>query len=164
MATIVTTRFNEITWEENKEYRERNKYVCIYPVPKKVCEDLDGNAVLFVIEMNNTTNKIEGIGLIRNKIENVRHNVYRDNNFNCFCYIGKYRIQRECMDSIFLENIETLLFKGKSHYKRGIGLTVLTDKMKRKTEMDLYKEIKQMFMEKYKKEELYKEGNINEQQ
>jgi len=163
MATIVTTRFNKTTWEENKEYRERHDCVCIYPVPKKVCEDLDDNAVLFVIEMNNTTNKIEGIGLIRNKIENVRHNVYRDNNFNCFCYVGKYRVERECMDTIFLENIETLLFKGKSHYKRGIGLTALTDKMKRKTEMDFYKEIKQMFMEKYKKEELYKEGNINEQ-
>jgi hypothetical protein len=160
MATIVTTRFNEATWQENKQYRERHHHECIYSVPKKPSEQIEDNDVLFVMEMNNSTNKIEGIGLIRNKVQIYRYPVYKDNNFNRFCYIGKYHITRDYIkeyNESFLETIETMLFKGKSHFKRGSGMTTLTDKMKRKTEMDLYKEIKDMFCKKYKKEEIYKE-------
>jgi len=161
MATIVTTRFNDITWEENRQYKEKNQHACIYSVPKKVCEEIPPHEVLFVIEMNNSTNKIGGIGLIQNKVEIYRYPVYKENNFNRFCYIGKYHISREYIEEQnrpFLENIEMLLFRGKSHFKRGQGMTTLTEKMKRKTEMDLYREIKDMFNKKYKKEEVYKEG------
>ena len=157
MATIVTTRFNETTWEENKEYREQHHYECIYSVPKKNTEEIEDNGVLFVIEMNNSTNKIEGIGLIRNKVQIYRYPVYQDNNFNRFCYIGKYHISRDYIkenNEAFLEVVESLLFKGKSHFKRGTGMTTLTEKMKRKTEMDLYREIKDMFEKKYKNDQI----------
>jgi hypothetical protein len=157
MATIVTTRFNETTWEENKRYRERHKHVCIYAIPKKLCENIEDGSVLFVIEMNNSANKIEGIGLIRNKVQIHRYPIYKDNNFNRFCYIGKYHITREYIEEespLFLQEIETLLFKGKSHFKRGSGMTTLTEKMKRKTEMDLYSEIKNMFEKKYKNDKV----------
>ena len=157
MATIVTTRFNATTWEENRQYKEKHQHPCIYSLPKKVCEEIEPNEILFVIEMNNSINKIEGIGLIRNKVQIYRYPVYQDNNFNRFCYIGKYHISRDYIkenNEAFLEVVESLLFKGKSHFKRGTGMTTLTEKMKRKTEMDLYREIKDMFEKKYKNDQI----------
>ena len=69
MFTIVTTRFNNDTLETNYSYRRKYGYPCIYCCPSELSPKISYNTPLFVIEMNNQKNQIEGIGLIKNKYE-----------------------------------------------------------------------------------------------
>jgi hypothetical protein len=60
MPLIATTRFSNSTWNENVSFREKYNYKgCIYGSPSQLSCKIDKDAVLFVIEMNNSTNKIE---------------------------------------------------------------------------------------------------------
>ena len=69
MYTIATTRFNNATWEENKRWREKHEwYGCIYATPVRISEDIPGNTIVFILEMNNEENKVEGIGIIYNRL------------------------------------------------------------------------------------------------
>ena len=153
MIPIVTTRFNDATWRENVEFREKNHLACVYSVSKKLSETIDYNGVVYVVEMNNSENQIQGIGLIRNHPLVKRYKVYTDNHWNRYCYIGHYYIARDTMQDDFLIPLETILFKGKSHLKRGSGMTTLTEKMRRKLDFDIESEIKDMFVTKYKNTE-----------
>lgn len=152
---FVTTRFNAMTWRENQRYRESHQYVCIYSTPKPIRDSIGYNRVLYVIEMNNTENRIEGIGLIRNHLQKQRHKIYEENNWNRYCYMGHYYLDRTDLvqdATDLVRSLETLLFKGKGHFKRGAGMTTLTEKNIRKLEGDIHQEIKHMFLKKYKNE------------
>ena len=129
---IMVTRFNNNTWEQNKNWREKNKYQgCIYNVPVYITDKIPLLESLFVIEMNNDTNKIMGIGKIFNKVYVDRsYIIYDDRNYNRHTYKGKCRLDiNDIKDPNILEQIENLqkrLFKGKSHFKRGYGISQLT--------------------------------------
>jgi hypothetical protein len=72
MITIASTRFNKQTWDENCSYREKRKLPgCIYCSPLPLSSRISPNSLLFVIEMNNSRNKIEGIGLIHNYLQTI---------------------------------------------------------------------------------------------
>jgi hypothetical protein len=121
----MTTRFNNRTWEENCRWREKNNFDgCIYNSPVYIKHTIPLQISLFVIEMNNETNKIEGIGKIVNYVHTDRkYKVYSDNNYNRYTYYGKVRINREMIkNKEKLEKLEERLFKGKSHIKRGQGI------------------------------------------
>ena len=69
MFTVVSTRFNTETYQENKEYRTKNNmgiFACIYCAPQPMSPKIVPESLVFVIEMNNTINQVEGIGLIQN--------------------------------------------------------------------------------------------------
>jgi hypothetical protein len=91
------------------------------------------NSPVFVIEMNNSTNKVEGIGLIKNKPESKKYyKVHSDGNTNRYTYIGEYYIERDIIDDYnapLLYALEEILFKGKTHSKRGSGLTTIPEKV-----------------------------------
>jgi hypothetical protein len=82
---------------------------------------------MFVIEMNNSTNKIEGIGLIKNKPETKRYyKVHQDGNTNRYIYIGNYYLDRNMIEeynSPLVYALDVILFTGYMHSKRGTGLT-----------------------------------------
>ena len=60
---LLTSRFSNITWNENINYREKNEeFKCVYCSPYNVSQSIKPNAIMFVLEMNNDTNKILGIG------------------------------------------------------------------------------------------------------
>ena len=88
---------------------------------------------VFVIEMNNSTNKIEGIGLIKNKPETARYyKVHQDGNTNRYIYIGNYFLDCKTIqeyDSQLVCILEEILFKGYTHSKRGQGLTLIPEKV-----------------------------------
>jgi len=68
--TIATTRFNNETHFQNSTYKQKVKqigYECIYGTPMKIKEKIPLHSYVYVIEMNNDKNKIEGIGLIKNE-------------------------------------------------------------------------------------------------
>ena len=128
------TRFNEKTKRENEEYRKKKNIVgCIYGCPIKIREDIPRKNKIIVIEMNNEKNIIIAFGFIYNIIRfDKRFCIYDNQHFNRYVYLGQYRITREEIFEKedenmkqFIEKLEKLLFKGKTHSKRGSGITIL---------------------------------------
>jgi hypothetical protein len=153
MYTVVTGRFNNETLDTNYQYRKKNNLKCIYCVPMELSPKISYETPVFVIEMNNSTNKVEGIGLIKNKPESNRYyKVHSDGNTNRYIYIGNYFIDKEIIERInpkLIHVLEEILFKGKTHSKRGCGLTLLPEKILKLDickDFDLKKEIKDMFL------------------
>jgi hypothetical protein len=158
MSLIATTRFNNLTWSENVSFREKYSFNgCIYGSPNQLSCKIDRDAVLFVIEMNNSTNKIEGIGVIRNTNRHDKYySIYNAGNFNRYTFVGKYRIDRRDLLIINPELVQTLdiaLFKGKTHSKRSDAITLFPKKLLIKyllENLDISKEIKEIFMSKFR--------------
>ena len=99
MYSIVTGRFNNETLERNYAYRQKKGLSCMYCTPLELSPKIFYNTPVFVIEMNNSTNKIEGIGFIKNKpITDKYHKVHIDANTNRITYIGKYFMSRELIE------------------------------------------------------------------
>ena len=156
---LVSTRFNEDTWRQNINYRLKHKeFNCIYGSPKPLTEKIIIHSLLFVIEMNNTTNQIEGIGLIRNHPK-INRPIYTVGNFNRYTYQGKYRINRDLLlekNQKLVECLDYILFKEKTHMKRGSGFTMIPEKLmkhRKCEEMEIKKEIVDLFHSVYKVEE-----------
>jgi hypothetical protein len=91
------------------------------------------DSLVFIVEMNNETNNIEGIGLVRNRpYLDKYYNIYKDGNYNRFVYKSNYHIDREKLiryDEDFVKLLEYILFKEKTHLKRGCGFTTITPKL-----------------------------------
>mgnify|MGYP006971788898 CR=1 FL=1 len=167
MYTIVTSRFNNETRDANYVYRQKHNFACMYCSPLELSPKIPYNTPVFVIEMNNSTNKIEGIGLIKNKLETGKYyKVHEDGNNNRYIYVGNYYVERNIVEdynSPLLYALEVILFTGYTHSKRGPGLTIIPHKA---TERDvceginIKKEIREMFiyhfMEKFRKDDEHK--------
>jgi hypothetical protein len=155
---VVTTRFNKDTWNENFEYRKRIREFemkeknddgsvddadtvkltrCIYGAPQKLTEKIGNNELVFVVEMNNTVNKVEGVGLIRNQVLNKTDNafyyrVYKNGNYNRYIYKSAYHLDRRTLETLcerLVVILDFICFKGKTHLKRGSGFTRIPDKL-----------------------------------
>ena len=129
---IATTRFNNETFMENKRWRETNLVGgCVYKVPIKIASSITIGIGMYIIEMNNSTNKIEGIGVIRNQLRyDCSQIIYSDRNYNRYTYRGLKRLDRVDILAAdggeeFLREMESVLFKGKGHMKRGQSITRL---------------------------------------
>ena len=152
MYSVVTGRFNNNTLVTNYSYREKNGIKCIYCVPTKLSPKILYDSQVFVIEMNNSTNKIEGIGLIKNRIETQKYyKVHSDTNTNRYTYVGKHFIDRNTIaiyNSELIHILDQILFKGKTHSKRGSGLTTIPEKVLKFDickDIDVKKELKNIF-------------------
>ena len=123
---LLTSRFNNSTWAENENFRSTHpKYNCVYCSPEPITRNIPFEAVLFILEMNNDTNKIMGIGMVRNHPQINSHYVYENGNYNRYVYIGKNRIDRNEMseeEEKIMQVFDILCFKGNQHMKRGQGL------------------------------------------
>jgi hypothetical protein len=133
MIQMCVTRFNNKTFIENENYRrEKNIKGCIYPIPAKIGPNIPLESTLIVFEMNNETNKIIGIGLIKNYLRLDKYfKVYSEGNYNRYTYRSPYRLDREDFveeETEFCEEMETILFKGKDHIKRGRGIQLIPSK------------------------------------
>ena len=124
----------------------------MYCSPLELSPKIEYNTPVFVIEMNNSTNKIEGIGFIKNKPETTKYyKVHSDSNTNRYTYIGKYFMSRELIDEYkptLVYILEEILFKGYTHSKRGSGLSLLPEKVIHSEickGINVKKEIKQLF-------------------
>ena len=106
--------------------------------------------------MNNTTNKIEGIGVIRNANRHDKYYcIYNTGNFNRYTFTGKYRMDRSeliASNPDLVKMLDQVLFKGKGHSKRGDSITLFPKKIMHKLldEMDIAKEIKNIFIETFR--------------
>lgn len=133
MFYIASTRFNNATYEANLAYRKKNNESVIYGSAYKIRDIYPQGALIFVAEMNNETNKIEGIGLIKNSLLfDKKYKVYENGEYNRYIYRGNYWISREnlmILDSDIIEIFDNILFKGKSHLKFRSGITILSEKL-----------------------------------
>ena len=134
---ICVTRFNTLTFDENRKWiQENNSGVgCIYGSPVKISENIFPYTTLLVLEMNNSKNIIEGIGIIKNNCarENKKYyKIYTDNNYNRYIYKSNLRINRIHFNNYEKEVINLLeeyLFKSANHCKRGQGILKLAKKV-----------------------------------
>ena len=135
------TRFNRRTSSENKQWREMNLGKCVYGGSKPLRQSIGLGIRIAVVEMNNDTNTVEGIGLINNNTPNLHeYVVYSTHDYNRFLYVGSRRVDRKSLLShnswnprtdrtwsgkTPLQQLESFLFKGKKHMKRGSGITTI---------------------------------------
>lgn len=133
MFYLACTRFNNETYEQNISYRSKNGEQAIYGSTLKIREMYEVGCLIFIVEMNNDLNRIEGIGLIKNLlVYDKRHKIYENNEYNRYIYRGKYWISREQINNYnpeILEIFDNILFKQKSHLKCRIGITIITEKL-----------------------------------
>jgi hypothetical protein len=154
--SLVSTRFNDETWYENTKYRNKYNIKCIYGSPleftKRICID----ANVFVLEMNNSKNKLLGIGLIKNRpyLEKY-YKIYQDGNYNRYIYKSDYHISREqllIINADLVRIFDYILFKEKTHLKRGSGFTSIPEKLLNHSiceKIDIIRTIKNIFIEYY---------------
>ena len=128
-ATVCITRYNNRTWEQRTAWLAANPgYACIYKSPVAIKSNIPYEASLFVLEMNNDTNRIMGVGRIVNEIRADRgYRIYEDQNYNRYTYLGRQRLDRDVImqssvHARVLETLERMLFYGSRHAKRGHGI------------------------------------------
>jgi len=167
MFHLASTRFNNATLAENMAYREKmtasstakeveaESTSVYYGALIKVHKKISVGAFMFVFEMNNDTNQIEGISLVRNTLVlDKKHRIYSNDDYNRYTYKGIHWISRKQiieMDSGLVETFERILFKGKTHMKRACGITVLNEKLMTTWNMDLNVEkerVRRIFLQK----------------
>jgi hypothetical protein len=141
MYHIATTRFNNATFAENMAYRQKVSEPVLYGPSIQIHHKYSIGCTMFVFEMNNEENRIEGIGVIKNQIfHEKRYKIYSESDYNRIIYRGKYWLSREellTMDPELVDIFDKILFKGKSHLKRQSGITVVTEKLTKKWDLDL---------------------------
>lgn len=154
-GVLYTTRFTNDTYDANIQTRKSYEYECLYGSPNKINENI--RFPIYMIEMNNSTDKIEGIGYINNnKVIDNRHiynGAYED--CNSYVYGGEYHITRDDFNKLFPEiliPLEKKLFKGRGNSKRGKGFTKLSNNVYFEnifTEEILLSAIQTVFIHKY---------------
>ena len=129
---VCITRYNNATWRERTAWLAANpEYKCIYKSPVAIKSNIPYESPLFVIEMNNDTNRIMGIGRIVNEIRADRsYRIYTDQNYNRYTYLGRQRLDRADIvrsreKARVIETLERMLFYGGRHAKRGQGIDEL---------------------------------------
>jgi hypothetical protein len=158
MAYIVSTRFTQSTLKENRDYREKTpEFQCIYGSPQEFSPKILYDLLVFVVEMNNDTNCIEGIGLIRNHpFMDKYYKIHDDANYNRYVYKSNYFVDRDLLlrhNEQIVKALDHILFKEKTHLKRGSGFTRIPEKLLKHhcITINLVQEIKNIFVEVFDK-------------
>jgi len=150
---IGTTRFNDTTLAENRNYRKENNISgAIYGLPVErgrggMPQSIKRHALVFVIEMNLSTKKIAGIGRVVNACwRDKYYRIYDDYAYNRYIFKGKEHLERkEIGDTECLEILEEILFKGKGHMCRGQGITQLNPTRLKENEEKIKKFLNSLF-------------------
>jgi len=122
---MLTTRFTTETFQENKRYRDTHNIPCIYSTSLPISDKLPYQDY-YVLEMNNTTNHIIGIGKISKKLHPTE-TIYSYKYYNRYTYKGTiYADISKITDTTYQEiinRVEKKIFYGKGHMKRGSSFT-----------------------------------------
>ena len=152
MVVICTARFNNETFQENLQWKQKkNKptHCCVYGSPSMLKQSIKLNEWVIVLEMHNDINKIIGLGLMRN-IPIKNNKIYSCGNYNRFTYEGRIRIDLSNVDTsssshgdddtkeddvltteerIVIRILELSLFYGQMHSKRAKGICELPSRI-----------------------------------
>jgi len=163
--TLVSSRFNDSTWSQNQVYRTKHK-CCCYSAPAPMSAKIPNESLVLVVEMNNTRNRIEGVGLIRNSpLLDRYYKTYDYFDYNRYFYKSSYHVSRERLleyNPRLVDVLDYILFKEKTHMKRGSGFTTIPPKLLHHDQcngMDIKQEIKCVFLSTYKNQEPFRGEN-----
>lgn len=121
-AHLFTTRFNDQTYLQNRRFCAKFNKKSLYCNPHALPPTIPQDSIVYVIEMNNTKDKIEGIGKIKNRLKYSVYNVYEEEFYNQNHFEGEERVDAEEFDETerqFIHSLERLCFQGRGHLKRG---------------------------------------------
>lgn len=119
--SLMTTRFTDATWIEYVK-SECKRYNLSVLIAKAIPID----ETCIVIEMNNTRNRIMGLGFVKNYIRPQKIFVHDNHNYNRYNYRCERRISREQMtteEDALMCRLEWHCFYGKTNLKRPPGIT-----------------------------------------
>lgn len=160
MYHIASTRFNNVTFAENMECRRKTGELVLYGTSIRIHQKYEIGCIMFVCEMNNEENQIEGIGIIKNQVvHEKKYKIYSDSDYNRIIYRGSHWLSREnllLLDEELVNIFDKMLFKGKSHLKRQSGITVITEKLTKNWQQDLdqlKRRIKDLFVSAFGKQD-----------
>lgn len=149
---IFVTRFDNKTIQENKNWLLKNNELgCIYGSPTKISDKILPETHLIVLEMNNTKNIIEGIGIIKNKVilhDKKKYKIYEENNYNRFIYKSNIRIDKSSFNNYeknIIKDLERLIFKTHNHCKRGQGIQKIPKHIKENIDFNYNKFLYNMY-------------------
>lgn len=135
---ITTTRFSTFTYLENQRSKHNMGFQgALYSSTLRLPVNAPDDKFIFVLDMNNTINKIMGIGIIINVLAKDQSlNIYDNPMFNNYVYKSNFYIpiidtnDNQYFDYIeqpwrdFIETeFESVIFYGKGHLKRGGSFT-----------------------------------------
>ena len=143
---IYTTRFDSNTYAQNMRFKSRilwgssvqknNESVSmgsLYSTTTSLPVSASKDKFLFILDMNNTTNKIMGVGFIKNiKATDQSLQIYDNPCFNHYIYKSQFYVslvdnplveQNKMIQDFIFTEFENVLFYGRSHMKRGGGYT-----------------------------------------
>lgn len=161
MITLMTTRYNNLTWTERERWLEINGWTgAIYCTPIRV--QPGKGETLIVLEMHNDENKIKAISILHNRAfefdnkYDKLHRVYTDRNVNRYIYKSKYRLVFDKItltprEKIVIAILDQLLFKGAGHSKRAHGITAVPKWIMQNRCMDFLVEFKGLLKRYFKK-------------
>ena len=126
---ILTIRYTNDTYNEVKTYCEtHSKNSWIYSteyMPKNIQDDAK---FMFMIEMNNTTNQITGIGMTRTKLSDMKrrkyriHEVVEKNNYQITTTCRKNRSEMNTFEETVMNLLDNICFKNRGHHKNLKGI------------------------------------------
>ena len=138
MYGVLISRFTEETFQETTRYRETHNVKCIYGATRRISDSLP-DCPYFMIEMNNDTNKIMGIGVITKELA-PRTKVYANPYFNRYLYKGDHYIPADQIKQDIVIELEQILFYGRNHLKRG-GITLFPPSKMKKEYIHEFKDL-----------------------
>ena len=105
----------------------------IYNCPTMIHDSVTIGNELYLFEMNNDMNKITGITLLKNVVEKKIYNkIHESMNYNRYSYYGKRLDRKDITDKDNLKKIESILFCGSKHQKRGQGIQKVGEESRKK--------------------------------
>lgn len=131
--TLMTIRYTHQTYQDVQQFAEMPPrmewiYGCEY-IPKHAEDD----SLLFVLEMNNDTNRIMGVGYVHYLTGNVQYHKYAihteeaaKNQFQLMCKYRKDRTKMSDVEESVMQFLDILCFCAPKHQKTPKGMTRLT--------------------------------------
>ena len=109
MLTLAATRFTDETWRQNKEYRCKHDIRgCIYGSPRLIAMIVIPQTPVFVVEMNNTKRRVEGIGMVLNAPSPYRAWIYNEGRYNFYTYRSNFRLDRSELENVHIPGHPTV--------------------------------------------------------
>ena len=123
-VSMLTTRFTTETFQENKRYRDTHNIPCIYSSSLPISDKLPYQDY-YVLEMNNSTNHIIGIGKISKTLQPTAQ-IYSYKYYNRYTYKGTMYAEINDLPEKYqaiITAVERKIFYGRGHLKRGSSFT-----------------------------------------
>lgn len=129
---LCVSRFTNETFKENKLAKKKYGINALYGVPFTLSENIQHAGIMFILDLNVEENRIEGVGMVRNSLQNKKvYKIYSNHYYNRYTYYSNLYVPREKFtksELVMLEQLESILCYGSSHMKRGWGIQRIPQK------------------------------------